>query len=262
MDEDLDHYLALSSPEISGWSNKDKEYADILKMFRVRQPFSLLLVAKRKFNENDFTNLLRIIMVISFRYNTIGAYSPNEQERVYGDAAGKINNDSITCMSALLQQLNSIYINDERFKNDFAEKSIRTTDSRSKKIVRYILCALEKQLSGNEHDFASDTFNIEHILPQNAPDDWEGFSYEESSAMVYRLGNMTLLKTAINRDLGTESYATKRSEYERSNFVLTQTLAKENSEWSPNRIYRWQKWMAKQASAIWRIDQLSGQKIT
>lgn len=257
MDEDLEHYLALSSPEISGWDNKDKEYAAILKMLKVRQPFPLLLAAKRKFNEKDFSSLLRSIIIISFRYNTIGAYSPNEQERTYGEAARKVNDGVIANTSDLLQQLRSIYIDDNRFKNDFSEKIINTKDSRSKKIVRYILCQLEKQLSGNDHDFSSDTFNIEHVLPQNAPDGWEGFSYEESNSMVYRLGNMTLLQTAANRDLGIEPYINKRLEYQNSNFCLTKKLAEQNSEWSPQQIVSWQNWMAKQASAIWRIDQLS-----
>lgn len=257
MDEDLEHYLALSSPEISGWNNKDKEYATILKMLKVRQPFPLLLAAKRKFNEKDFSSLLHNIMVISFRYNTIGAYSPNEQERTYGDAARKVNDGVTDNLSDLLQLLRSIYIDDNRFKNDFSEKIINTKDSRSKKIVRYILCQLEKKISGNDHDFSSDTFNIEHILPQNAPDGWEGFSYEESNSMVYRLGNMTLLQTAANRDVGIEPYTVKRLEYQHSNFDLTKKLAEQNREWSPQQIVSWQNWMAKQASSIWRISQLS-----
>lgn len=257
MDEDLEHYLALSSPEISGWNNKDKEYATILKMLKVRQPFPLLLAAKRKFNEKDFSSLLHSIMVISFRYNTIGAYGPNEQERTYGDAARKVNDGVTDNLSDLLQLLRSIYIDDNRFKNDFSEKTINTKDSRSKKIVRYILCQLEKKISGNDHDFSSDTFNIEHILPQNAPDGWEGFSFEEVNSMVYRLGNMTLLQTAANRDVGIEPYTVKRLEYQHSNFDLTKKLAEQNREWSPQQIVSWQRWMAKQASSIWRISQLS-----
>ena len=96
MEEDLDNYLALTSPEVSNWSLEDKQLANILKMFRVRQPFPLLLAARRNFNSSDFTTLLRAITVISFRYNTIGAYSPNEQERVYNNTAERISSGEIT----------------------------------------------------------------------------------------------------------------------------------------------------------------------
>lgn len=257
MEEDLDNYLALTSPEISNWSLEDKQLANILKMFRVRQPFSLLLAARRRFTDPEFSTLLRAIMVISFRYNTIGAYSPNEQERVYNNAAEKISHGEIVSTSQLWGLLKQIYVDDNRFKGDFSEKVIRTTDSRGKRIVRFILCALEKQLSGNDYDFSSDSFNIEHVLPQNAPDDWGEFTYEESTALVHRLGNMVLLQTGVNRDIGTEEYTKKRNIYEKSTFELTKRLANRNQEWTPEKIVAWQTWMAGQATAIWRIAQLS-----
>ena len=257
MEEDLDNYLALTSPEVSNWSPEDKQLANILKMFRVRQPFPLLLAARRNFNSSDFTTLLRAITVISFRYNTIGAYSPNEQERVYNNTAERISSGEITDLAMLWPLLKTIYVEDNRFKVDFSEKSISTSDGRGKKIVRFILCALEKQLSGRDYDPSSDSFNIEHILPQNAPDGWGGFSYDESRALVDRLGNMTILNVRVNRDIGTEEYVEKRSYYENSDYYLTKRLAEQNEEWTPERISAWQSWMANQATAIWRIAQLS-----
>lgn len=257
MEADLDDYLALSSPEASAWCTEDKEYATILKMFRVRQPFSLLLAAKRVFSQEQFTALLRAIVVISFRYNTIGAYSPADQERIYNAIAEQISKGHLTTLDSLWGLLKPIYVDDRRFKADFSEKTIKTEDSRAKRIVRFILCALEKQLSGNDYDFSSDSFNIEHVLPQKAPDGWEGFSYDEASTLVYRLGNMTLLNSAENRELGIESYAKKRTVFEQSHFAITRKLAQENSEWSPAKIAAWQRWMANQATTIWRIAQLS-----
>lgn len=257
MEEDLDNYLALTSPEVSNWSLEDKQLANILKMFRVRQPFPLLLAARRNFNSSDFTTLLRAITVISFRYNTIGAYSPNEQERVYNNTAQRISSREITDLAMLWPLLKTIYVVDNRFKVDFSEKSISTSDGRGKKIVRFILCALEKQLSGRDYELSSDSFNIEHILPQNAPDGWGGFSYDESRALVDRLGNMTILNVRVNRDIGTEEYVEKRSYYEDSDYYLTKRLAEQNEEWTPERISAWQSWMANQATAIWRIAQLS-----
>lgn len=257
MEEDLDNYLALTSPEVSNWSLEDKQLANILKMFRVRQPFPLLLAARRNFDSSDFTTLLRAITVISFRYNTIGAYSPNEQERVYNNTAERISSGEITDLAMLWPLLKTIYVEDNRFKVDFSEKSISTSDGRGKKIVRFILCALEKQLSGRDYDPSSDSFNIEHILPQNAPDGWGGFSYDESRALVDRLGNMTILNVRVNRDIGTEEYVEKRSYYENSDYYLTKRLAEQNEEWTPERISAWQSWMANQATAIWRIAQLS-----
>lgn len=257
MDEDLDTYLALSSPEASDWTQDDKCWVGVLKTFRVRQPFPLLLAARRVFDAADFTSLLRATVVISMRFNVIGAYSTAEQERTYHAAAEKVAKQEFTEVGPTLLAMRAIYPDDAAFRTAFADKIIRTTDSRNNRVVRFILCALEKHLSGQEHNFLSDAFSIEHVLPQKAPDGWGGFSNEEAEALTYRLGNMTLLSAGVNRDLGTADYMDKRAAYQQSGFAMTRKLADDNAEWTPERVAAQQNWMAAQATAIWRIAQLS-----
>ena len=257
MEEDLDTYLALTSPEVSDWSPEDKHNAGVLKTFRVRQPYPLLLAARRSFDASDFSGLLRATVVISMRYNVIGAFGTAEQERTYNTVTECIAKGEVQQLSDALSAMRSIYVEDRAFRAAFAEKIIRTTDSRNNRVVRFILCALERKISGNDHSFTSDAFNIEHILPQRAPDGWGGFSNEEMNGLLYRLGNMTLMQTGANRDAGNADYAAKRPEYQQSGFALTQKVAVDNAEWTPERIAARQNWMADQATAIWRIAQLS-----
>lgn len=257
MEEDLDTYLALTSPEVSDWSPEDKNLAGVLKTFRVRQPYPLLLAARRHFDASDFSGLLRATVVISMRYNVIGAFGTAEQERTYNTVAERIAKGELRELSGALSAMRSIYVEDRAFRAAFAEKVIRTTDSRNNRVMRFILCALERHISGNDHNFTSDAFNIEHILPQRAPDGWGGFSNEEMDGLLYRLGNMTLMQARANRDTGNTEYANKRPNYQQSGFVLTQKLAEDNAEWTPERIAVRQSWMADQATAIWRITQLS-----
>ena len=257
LEEDLDTYLALSSPEASDWSPDEKQLASILKLFRVRQPFPLLLAAKRVFAATDFTGLLRATLVISLRYNVIGAYSTAEQERTYNAVAERIANGELQGLSPTLRGMRGIYIEDKPFRAAFAEKVIRTTDAPNNRIVRFLLCALERHLSGQDYSFTSDAISIEHVLPPNAPDGWGGFSNEETDALMYRLGNMTLLQSCANRDAGNQEYGVKRETYQQSGFALTRRVAEENAAWSPDRIAARQSWMADQATSIWRIAQLS-----
>jgi hypothetical protein len=257
MEEDLDTYLALTSPEVSDWSPEDKHNSGVLKTFRVRQPYPLLLAARRSFNASDFSGLLRATVVISMRYNVISALGTAEQERTYNTVAERIASGELKQLGETLAAMRSIYVEDRAFRAAFAEKVIRTTDSRNNRVVRLILCALERHISGNDHSFTSDAFNIEHILPQRAPDGWGGFSNEEMDGLLYRLGNMTLMQTGANRDAGNADYAAKRADYQQSGFVLTQKVAEDNAEWKPERIAARQNWMADQATAIWRIAQLS-----
>lgn len=257
MEEDLDTYLTLSSPEPSEWSKSDKDLASALKTFRIRQPFPLLLAAKRVFDPGSFTALMRAIVVISMRFNVICSYSNAEQERKYNEIAERIARRDIEQLAPALQAMRSIYPDDTVFRAAFAEKIIRTTDARNNRVVRFILCAIEKHLSNAEYSFTSDGFNVEHVLPQNAPDGWGGIGNDDADTLVYRLGNMTLLQTGANRDLGTAAYNTKRATYQHSTFHITRKLAEDNSEWTAERIVAHQNWMAAQATAVWRIPQLS-----
>lgn len=257
MEEDMDTYLSLTQPEASHWPPELKEHALTLRMFNVRQPLPLLMAARRTLTDTDMATLLRACVVISFRYNVIANLQAHEQERVYGSVAERISSKALQGLSAILTALKTIYIGDSAFKAAFSEKAIKTTNTRNKRVVRYLLCALEKQLGGNDHDIGSDSFNIEHILPQNPDDSWDSFSDEEVEAMVYRLGNMTLMQTGPNRDAGNGSFAEKKSSYAASSFHITQKIAADNVTWTPERLAARQNWMAHQASAIWRIAQLS-----
>jgi hypothetical protein len=116
---------------------------------------------------------------------------------------------------------------------------------------------LEKQESGNDYDFESDAFNVEHVLPQNPESDWDVFSDEEVDAMVYRLGNMTLLTKSDNKKLANLSYPIKKQVFAESAFVLTRKIAAENADWTPERIASRQKALAKLATVVWRVAQLS-----
>ena len=95
------------------------------------------------------------------------------------------------------------------------------------------------------------------MLPQSPQAGWQAFSDDEVDALTYRLGNMTLMQAGVNRQLGNADYATKRPGLQASGFAITQKIATDHAEWTPERIAAHQNWMAHQATSIWRIAQLS-----
>lgn len=257
MDEDIDIYLALTSPEGTQWQPTWRHHANELRMFSVRQPFPMLMAAKRTLPESDFETLLRACVMIAFRYNVIGGLHTGDQERVYHQVAQHIANGTLGSAKQVLDALKTVYPADEAFRTAFADKTIKTTANRNKKIVRYILCSLEKQTSGQDFEFESASFNLEHILPQNPETGWDAFNDEALENMVYRIGNMALLETGKNRDLGNGVFSSKKWVYAGSGFSLTRKIAEDNTEWTPSRIEARQKALADVATSVWRIAQLS-----
>ena len=256
MESDADPYVALSRPEDVLWNSEQKEFIEELRMFNVRQLYPLLLSGYRKFSNADFTILLKACSVISFRYNVIGNLPTNEQERVYTNIADQLHNGKVTTTTEVLQLLRSIYPDDNSFYGSFCEKQLKTAQSRNKRIVRYILFRIEKYYSGNSHDIDDDRYNIEHILPEFPGDDWDQFNERDHELFVYRIGNMTLMNTNENRDIGNAAFEVKKSIYLNSVFAITRKVAEDNREWTMERIAHRQKWIAGQAKTIWRISQL------
>lgn len=257
LDEDLDNYLALTSPENSNWSPQARSNVQLLKMFSVRQPFALLMAARRKLSEPNFDELLRAIVVISFRYNVIGKLQTSDQESAYSAAALSISNGTLTSLGPVLEALRGVYPSDDAFKASFSQRDIVTTQSRNRRVVKYILARLEAQMGGGELEYLNDSLSVEHILPQNPATIWTGFTDSDAEGSIDRLGNLTLLPAGQNKDLGAKSFAEKRQAYAASPFLVTRKVAEENEDWTPDRMQARQNAMAKMATGIWRIAQLS-----
>jgi len=250
-------YGALPNAGDSLWNNEQSESIKYLRMFNVRQLYPLLLAAYQKLAPDDFTRLLRACCVISFRYNVIGNLATNEQERVYNRVAMQLSSEEIQGLHQVLTSLKSIYVTDDKFKNDFADKVLRTTQARNKRIVRYILFEIERHASGKSYDFESDAYNVEHIMPESVNEGWDHVDDRDHEQYLYRIGNMTILKKSENRNLGNLDFEEKREAFAKSEFEITRRIAKENNYWNSDRIAAHQKWMARQATAIWKISQLS-----
>ncbi len=251
-------YAALRDPEDDSWTAERGSLAQ-LQMFNVRQPLALLLAAFERFEEADragFGRFLQAVAVVSFRYNVICGHSSNEQEAMYNELARELSAGEISAPAAIAK-LRPVYPEDATFKAAFAAKTLRTTSARNKKVVRFILFQLETQLSGKHFESESAKYSIEHVLPENPGDDWQQFNDQQPEASTYRLGNMTLLTTADNRELGNSGYAEKRLVYQESDFAITRRLADNYDTWTVEKIRSHQAWMARQATSIWRINSLS-----
>jgi hypothetical protein len=220
-------------------------------------PYALLLAARRSLNDSDFTRVLRACSIVSFRYNVIGNMATNEQERVYNAVAEKIAKQQVVGASDIIRGLRNVYPSDEQFRSSFAEKQIRTTTSRNRQVVRYILFQIERQVSNSAFDYTSDKYTIEHVLPEHPGDNWGAFTDEQVDRCVYRIGNMTPLAASPNRDLGNVCYKEKMNIYLQSEFEITKRIATDHAEWTPERIASRQQWLATQGTAIWRLAELS-----
>lgn len=257
LDQSAAVYAALRDPQDATWNNDEKDALEQLLMFNVRQPLAMLMACHARYFEHErtaFTRILKAIAVVSFRYNVICNLQTHEQERLYNEIAWKVTDNKFERASDVVVSLREVYPDDNPFKAAFTDKELRTTNSRNKKVVRYILFEIERQRSGQDFDFESATYNLEHILPESPSEAWAYIDETKQDRLIYRIGNMTPMETSRNRDIGNGSYASKRSIYEQSCFQITRAVAEHYETWDEQKIDSRQKQLANIAAGIWKID--------
>ena len=257
MDRHARVYAALRSPEDDAWTMQERGSLAQLQMFNVRQPLAVLLAAFDRFEQQDrtgFERFLRAIAVVSFRYNVICGRQSNEQEMLYNDIARGLSAGRIAGVAEAIGALRPVYPSDGEFRTAFADKTLRTTSHRNKKVVRFILFRIEEHLSGGSLDFESARYGIEHVLPENPGAGWEQFDDRQRDAFTYRLGNLTLLRTTANRDLGNAGFDEKRPVFQASEFLTTSKLAQDYDVWTVDTVRERQNRMARQATGIWQVQ--------
>ncbi len=246
-------FIALGNSNDEFWRDapENRSYIRELELFRVKQAYPTLFAAYKKFSPENFTRLLKLVCILSFRYTVVSSLNPNELETLYNKVAISIANSETTNPRQIFDSLRSVYVSDEKFSQDFSLLSI-STKGQKKKLVRYILWKLEMDKS-ERLDISEDGFSIEHILPESPTDGWrQNFSDSQVEEMTYRIGNLTPLEPNLNRQIGNELYSMKRTIYQQSVYALTQSIVAE--EWTPDTLSTRQRYLAQRAVHIWRSD--------
>lgn len=249
-------YVAMGDPANELWNKEQAGFIEELFLVSKAQPFPLLMAAYKHIkpiNEVEFNKILRDLAVVSFRYNTISGLNPNTQEVEYNRAAIAISEGKYkTARDVFNSYEKELYLADEIFENNFIYKTINTTGDKA--LVRYLLCKIERQLSGIPIDWNDSKVTIEHILPENPSSEWEPcFDAAQQEESICRLGNLTLLETGKNKECSSKVFDVKRKIYETSKYLLTKN---ETSfiEWKPDALLKRQQKMATLAKTVWKVQ--------
>lgn len=244
-------YMALRDENDDLWEQDDeiKENVHLLNLFNLKQPYSLLMSAKRNLPIDRFKKVLNSVIIVCFRFSVICGKNPNDIERTFNELAISIYRDKKFDIS----MFSKIYVLDNEFVGIFNTRSF-SINSRNTKVIRYILSKIDRfsgtQINANIYD---DNNSIEHILPQNPNEDWE-IDEDKVERLSGRLGNLCLLEKKLNNSIENLNFDTKKTFLAKSVFKCTSIIATEYSNWNENSINSRQAKMGKCAKSIWKID--------
>jgi len=248
-------YIAIIDASNSFWndfSDETKVHIENLNLFGMVQVRPLLLAIISKFNRPETERAIKLLVSSSVRFLIHGGLGGGALETQYSQTAKEINEGLITTATNLVDRMRTVIPNDEQFKESF-----KTANVSKPSLARYYLMVLEKCYNGSlkpELVPNSDTtaVNLEHVLPKNPDSSW-GLTEEKVKVLHNRLGNLALLSSKLNSEIGNASFELKKTSYQNSSFNLTKSIY-DLDEWNEEKILARQEQLSNLAIQAWSIN--------
>jgi hypothetical protein len=245
-------YAALWSGRHPKWTSyrpSTRQHIDTMaEHLRVKQIRPLMFAVARHFDPLEADKAFRLFVSWSVRFLIFGGRG-GMLDTQYSQRAKDVGTGTITKARELREAMQDYVPNDSEFESAFAVARVSRAFQ-----ARYYLRALEqsaKRVAQPEYvpnESVAD-INLEHVMPLNPIEDWEvDDDLAETSQNL--LGNMVLLKSNQNRDLGNLSFAEKCAVYAKSGYDLTKQVAT-YEQWTLEEIRDRQAKLAKLAVKTW-----------
>ena len=99
--------------------------------------------------------------------------------------------------------------------------------------------------------------SVEHVLPKKYSQNWTDYLTDKSfdpDEFIHRLGNLTLLTTALNSGLQNSFFDQKKKEIKKHDNYFINKFIIDMKEWNDEAINNRQKEFAGIANRIWNLD--------
>lgn len=247
------NYAAIINENDGSWDELGPEAKSIIRslnLLKLERHRPALLALICCFEKNECIKAMRLLLSGAVRYLIVTGAGGGTLESAYSDAARKIFTGEIKTATAFGKELQKIIPNDEAFKASF-----KTARSSKAFLARYYMTTLERAANGEENcelvpNENVAAVNLEHVLPENPEANWPHVEPDVAAAYSKRLGNLAILSTALNTEIGNKGFEDKRKMLAASQFKLTNSISGYTS-WGPEEIDTRQAMLADLAVKAW-----------
>jgi hypothetical protein len=247
-------YVALWSSKHPKWSayraSTRQAIETMAAHLKVQQIRPLMFAVSRLFTPDEADKAFNLFVSWSVRFLVYGGRG-GMLDTQYSLRAQEVGKKNIKTARDLRRAMERYVPSDSEFQQAFAAARV----SRSS-FASYYLRSLERTLQGDKRpEFVAsentEDVNLEHVMPLTPGAGWN-VKPDVAQTAQRLLGNMALLQSDKNTDLGNSSFAVKKKVYAKSAFKLTAEIA-DYSKWTMSEIESRQQKMAKLALKTWPL---------
>lgn len=242
-------YAKISLPNPMDWRQPEDrkifetlEAIDIFGVTQVRSFLLALFEVKRRnlISHSEYIKILDYLQYFHFVFNAVCSERPSGLEQRYSSYSRKLRSvstkqESVQYVRELTVALQNSLPSYEKFAMNFEEIRFTSKNTKSKKIVQYILKKLESYTQGTG-EMIPISFSIEHIMPESTQNEDVGM-----------LGNLLPLGVEVNNKLADKPLVDKLVVYKTSQYQLTKKFASDyatETKWEEVKIKKRTKDMA------------------
>jgi uncharacterized protein with ParB-like and HNH nuclease domain len=203
-----------------------------------------LLSCQETCTEKALAKLAPVLVSAYVRHTLIGGLAGSSLESLAFEIAKELRETKD--IKGAIARVKEFAPSDNEFQSAF-----EVADVPRSKSARYLLTAIEHRIRRTGELRVEDErmTHVEHIYPQTPK---KSDRWAKHEALVNRLGNQTLLASALNTSIKNARFASKVPAYRKSDIKITTALGKRR-KWNGTAIDERQKELAKYAPRIWTL---------
>jgi len=210
---------------------------DDLKIVEVSPSFTLLLKIMPLYEEEEISKeetlkILKMIETFHIRWGICGQ-STSKLDQIYNEICDGLKHkkpgEYLNYIEGKLSRYVKENVDDELFKRNFASRSFKFGEQRTK----YILWKLDNPTDETILDI--NEIETEHIMPQTLSEKWINYIQSQTGLdknkifslhenWINNIGNLTIIKGNWNRSMSNRLFEHKKKDYIKSTFSITKEL--------------------------------------
>lgn len=269
LEADASLYRTMVEPAFRKWKKEERSLVDrlgALAIFRVKQPFPLVLSILRAYSKGEMTlknadKLLQAVERFHFSFTAVASRSSSGglsfmyaswAREIY--CAGTGAKMQAICKKVVVE-LSKRHPAREDFIAGFAALAYSDENTKQKKLVQYVLRNMADGASGTKVLLDHSMMTIEHVAPQNPRAGVEPTISPEHVAMI---GNLLWCSDDMQDRLKNKSFGEKRKILREKGIVGADGIVG-LKEWTNETIVERSKAMAADAyDRVWRLKRPDG----
>lgn len=261
--EDSKIYKTIIKPEPSDFSKTDYDIYEsinaITRVFKIEVANAFLLSLIREYKKNNISKKIAILALNSIEHfhfinNAICSKRSSGYDMLYAKYAQelflqKTKQEKHEVIKKLVKDLLKRIPDEVDYNTSFDKRVYYTSEkTKQKSLVQYILSRMERR--ENKNAILID-ISIEHIYPEKPDESWYTLSDSDN---LMRIGNLALLDSGLNSEIGNKSYSLKKKSILKKSKIVTTKKVFENAKWEEKDIIdRTQKICQYMYSEAWRM---------